>query len=130
MNHLRTSTAALNLPDRDRKALESELRIAEAAALHFRSTADQARFIVLRRALQVALTAEEAHPIIADITTVLNREIAGATRLYTLQSQDSRIGFEASNQYYYVPTDLLEKIINCRDLRDRWLPAQRSLKAL
>ncbi|MCW3097577.1 MAG: hypothetical protein JWL77_3195 [Chthonomonadaceae bacterium] len=122
VNHLRNSTAALKLSVRERNALESELRIAEAAALHFRSTADQARFIVLRRALQTAQTAEVAHPIIADLRTVLNREIATATRLYTLQSQDSRIGFEASNQYYYVPDDLLEKILNCRDLRDRWLP--------
>jgi len=33
-----------------------------------------------------------------------------------------RIGFEASNHYFYVPADLLEKVINCRDLLDRWLP--------
>ena len=26
---------------------------------------------------------------------------------------DSRIGFEASNQYYYLPLDLVEKVINC-----------------
>ena len=39
---------------------------------------------------------------------------------------DSRIGFEASNQYYYVPLDLVEKVLNCRDLLDRWLPAQRA----
>lgn len=123
LNQLRSSTLALKLPVRERKALESELRISEAAALHFRSTADQARFIVLRRALQTAQTAEAAQPLIADLRAVLNREIATATRLYTLQSQDSRIGFEASNQYYYVPDDLLEKILNCRDLRDRWLPA-------
>ena len=37
----------------------------------------------------------------------------------------SRIGFEASNQYYYVPVDLAEKILNCRDLLDRWLPAEK-----
>jgi hypothetical protein len=122
LSTLRDRTAALKLSVRDRHALESELRIAEAAALHFRSTADQARFVVLRRALQTAQTVEAAHPIIADLRTLLSREIATATRLYALQSQDSRIGFEASNQYYYVPNDLLEKILNCRDLRDRWLP--------
>jgi len=123
LTDLRNSAAAMKLPARERKSLESELRIAEAAALHFRSTADQARFVVLRRALQTAQTADAAHPVLADLKTVLDREIATATRLYTLQSQDSRIGFEASNQYYYVPDDLLEKILNCRDLRDRWLPA-------
>ena len=45
---------------------------------------------------------------------------------HAIQSRDSRIGFEASNQYYYVPLDLVEKVVNCRDLRDRWLPAQRT----
>jgi hypothetical protein len=46
--------------------------------------------------------------------------------LHAVQSRDSRIGFEASNQYYYVPVDLAEKVINCQDLLTRWLPAERS----
>ena len=33
--------------------------------------------------------------------------------------------FEAANQYFYVPLDLAEKVVNCRDLLDRWLPEQR-----
>jgi hypothetical protein len=33
---------------------------------------------------------------------------------------------EASNQYYYVPLDLGEKMLNCHDLLTRWLPAQRA----
>jgi len=48
-----------------------------------------------------------------------------ARRLHVLQTRDSRIGFEASNQYYYVPVDLAEKVINCQDLLTRWLPAAR-----
>jgi len=32
---------------------------------------------------------------------------------------DSRIGFEASNQYYYIPLDLAEKIVNCDQLLTR-----------
>lgn len=39
-----------------------------------------------------------------------------ARGLYRLASRDSRIGFEAANQYFYVPADLLEKIVNCRFL--------------
>jgi hypothetical protein len=49
-----------------------------------------------------------------------------ARRLHAIQSNDSHIGFEASNQYYYVPVDLAEKVINCQDLLTRWLPAERS----
>jgi hypothetical protein len=44
-----------------------------------------------------------------------------AHRFIELQTADPRIGFEASNQYYYVGVDLMEKILNCEDLRDRWL---------
>jgi hypothetical protein len=33
--------------------------------------------------------------------------------LYALQREDSRIGFEASNHYYYLPQDLVEKDLNC-----------------
>jgi hypothetical protein len=49
-------------------------------------------------------------------------EAALAIRLHSLQSADSRIGFEASNQYYYTPHDLIEKVINCHWIAAR-LPA-------
>ena len=49
-----------------------------------------------------------------------------ARRLYAVQMRDSRIGFEASNQYYYVPIDLAEKVLNCHDLLKRWVPEQRA----
>ena len=57
---------------------------------------------------------------------LLAAEIAAALELLELQKRDSRLGFEASNQYYYVPMDLAEKVLNCRDLAERWLPAQRA----
>jgi hypothetical protein len=44
---------------------------------------------------------------------VLADEIKLARRLYAIQSRDSRIGFEASNHYFYVPLDLVEKVMNC-----------------
>ena len=55
---------------------------------------------------------------------IVRAEIALARRLHAIQSRDSRIGFEASNEYYYVPVDLAEKVINCQDLLNRWLPAE------
>lgn len=104
---------------------EGELRVIEAAGIHFRSTAHQARFVVARDALEKAASKAEADAWLAAIETVLEAERAAATRLHELQSRDSRLGFEASNQYFYVPGDLLEKGLNCQDLLDRWLPAQR-----
>ena len=32
---------------------------------------------------------------------------------------DSRIGFEASNHYYYSLNDLIEKMVNCENVIDR-----------
>lgn len=109
----------------ERNALEREAQVAEAAYLHFRSVANQGRFVVARRALTQAKTRNEAEPLLTELETVLKNEIELARRLYVLQLRDSRIGFEASNQYYYVPTDLMEKVLNATDLLQRWLPEER-----
>jgi len=103
-----------------------ELNVIEAAAFHFQSTANQARFVQSRDNLNKAKHAGEASPQISTLAKVLTEEITLAKQLHEIQSRDSRIGFEASNQYYYVPVDLMEKVLNCRDLLDRWLPAQRA----
>jgi hypothetical protein len=110
----------------ERRALDRERSVIEAAAIHFQSTANQARFVAARRGLAPAGSRAAAEPLCAEIDRVLRHEIELARRLYALQGRDSRLGFEASNQYFYVPADLVEKAINCRDLLDRWLPAQRA----
>ncbi|HZO83708.1 MAG TPA: hypothetical protein VFC26_00715, partial [Verrucomicrobiae bacterium] len=103
-----------------------ELNVIEATAIHFQSTANQARFVQSRDNLNKATHAEGAAPEISTMAKILEKEIALAKRLHEIQLRDARIGFEASNQYYYVPCDLMEKVLNCRDLLDRWLPAQRA----
>ena len=94
----------------------------EASAIHFRSVANQARFVVERRRLKEAESPESVESAGAELERLLRAEIVLARRLHAVQSRDSRIGFEASNQYYYVPVDLAEKVINCHDLLTRWLP--------
>ena len=116
-------TQGLGATPAQRRALAEECSVAEAAAIHFRSPANQARFVMARRAAASAKTAQDAAPHRASMENVLKDEIALARRLHHIQSRDSRIGFEASNQYYYVPIDLVEKILNCRDLLERWLPS-------
>ena len=39
-----------------------------------------------------------------------------ARALDDLALDDSRIGFESSNQYYYMPLDLVEKVVNCESI--------------
>lgn len=108
-------------------AIRGEARVAEAAAIHFRSVANQARFVQARGALAAGPSPPDAAALCDTIQRVLEEEIALAHRLHDLQIHDSRLGFEASNQYYYVPLDLVEKVLNCRDLLDRWLPTHRAV---
>jgi hypothetical protein len=95
------------------KAVEKEISVATAASIHFRSTANQARFVELRDQLQKS---PEKSDLRDELIQVLRSEVDLARQLYRIQSQDSRIGFEATNHYFYIPQDLLEKIINCEHL--------------
>ena len=108
------------------RSVPAEAGLIEAAAIHFRSTANQARFVQARRALNEAKTPDDAEPHISMLSEILRGEIELAKALHRIQSADARIGFEASNQYYYVPEDLMEKVLNCRDLLERWIPAERA----
>ena len=112
-------TCRSQLTTEQRTALVQELSVGEAAAIHFRSTANQARFVMARRRLQEAKSIADVQGARAELEGLLRAEIALARRLHAIQSRDSRIGFEASNQYYYVPMDLAEKVINCHDLLTR-----------
>ena len=78
-----------------------------------------------RRRLKEAKSPEDAQSACAELERLLRAEMGLARRLHAIQRSDSRIGFEASNQYYYVPVDLAEKVVNCRALLPRWLPAAR-----
>ncbi|MCC6239854.1 MAG: hypothetical protein IT448_06130 [Phycisphaerales bacterium] len=89
-------------------AVKEQWRMAEAALIHFQSTANQIQFIIVR----------DHDPDAA--RAILQQEIILARRLMELVRQDSRIGFEATNQYAYMPLDLMEKILNCQDLLSRW----------
>jgi hypothetical protein len=105
--------------------LAQELNVAEAAAIHFRTTANQARFVVKRQALAGAHGSAARKALCEELEQIIRAELALAVRLHAIQTRDSRIGFEASNQYYYIPADLEEKVLNCQALLDNWLPKQR-----
>jgi len=116
-------TAVAQASESQRPKVEEELRFAQAARLHFQSVANQTRFVLLRDAL--GSTARPLPPVQRQLTTdqlhrVVEDEIRMAKQLFTLAQIDSRIGFEASNQYYYVPLDLVEKVICCEDVLTRY----------
>src|SRR5262249_13666519 len=66
----------LSLPGRGvggegRSLLIEERDIADACAIHFRSTANQAGFVVARQGLEQAKTADDARPLLAELERVL-----------------------------------------------------------
>ncbi len=108
------------------RAAEQEASLMTAAGIHWQSVANQSRFVRARGALNQAKSAVEAAPHLTELERLLHLELAFATELHALQSRDSRLGFEASNHYFYVPMDLAEKVLNCHDLLARWLPTVRA----
>jgi hypothetical protein len=96
---------------------KADLRYAKAAYCHFQSTANQVRFVMARDALAKPDASATAQKILQQqLRQVLSDEVELARDLLALTCEDSRIGFEASNDYYYLPQDLVEKMLNCRYL--------------
>lgn len=101
---------------------EEQLRYARAAQIHFASVANQSRFVLLRNRLlqQPDSYSREAYgEDVKQLKQIIEDEMRISRDLYALTCEDSRIGFEASNHYYYVPNDLMEKVINCRYILDQ-----------
>ncbi|HWQ91981.1 MAG TPA: hypothetical protein VN673_09945, partial [Clostridia bacterium] len=91
LRELRTATAPLanSCTRLQATALEAECRVAEAVAIHYQSAANQARFVVARRALTAGQDREQN---VAVLQRVLQDEIRLAGRLHQLQTLDSRLG--------------------------------------
>lgn len=100
-----------------------ECRVIEVCSLHFESVANQIRFILLRNELANTTTpVEKRQEMIENLKQMIEREKELARREYNIQLKDSRIGFEATNQYFFVPLDLVLKVLNCESLLNNWIP--------
>jgi hypothetical protein len=108
--------AALPRVSKEKAALaRKDLGIAETCWLHYRSVANQIQFYSLRGQLAKALPATRSS-MLNEMRQIARSEMGLARQLYTIARQDSTIGFEASNHYYYRPLDLAEKVLNCEYL--------------
>lgn len=113
--------AVASAPAERKAEAEAELRFARVTELHFRSVANQTRFVVARDALLAAgdrSGVANRAPHVETVRRVVADEIGIARELFALARDDSRIGYEASNHYYYLPQDLVEKFLNCRHVLD------------
>ena len=96
--------------------LRREAGMFRAATLHFASCADQARFVAMRDALLAAADEPARAACRAELRKIVQSELATAKQLLPLVKADTRIGYESSNQYYYIPQDLVEKVLCCRHI--------------
>jgi hypothetical protein len=110
-------------PANRREEAHKDLQLARAAGLYFQAVADQARFVMARDALadpSATLSDADRQRLKAEIKRCVEAEIVLARHLFTLVQEDSRIGFEPSCQYFYLPLDLVEKVVNCRWMLDHF----------
>jgi hypothetical protein len=48
------------------------------------------------------------------MTAIADRECERAKEELKLARADSRVGYESSNHYFFIPQDIREKILSCR----------------
>jgi hypothetical protein len=107
--------------------LQKDFGIAQTCCLYFQSVANQTRFTTSRNTLpSVAALQEEYKKHLDIMQAAATNEIEIARQMFYLTRQDSCIGFEASNHYYYFPFDFVEKVINCDYILQDWLPLQET----
>lgn len=95
--------AVPEITSKEKESFEELYRMANASYCHFNACYNQTRFVRAREAGNKKLMAEYAQA-----------ELENTLRLYDIARQDSRIGFEASNHYFYSLNDLQEKVLNCQ----------------
>lgn len=84
----------------------------EGAYLQFRSALNHVLFTAEKK---------KGFPDKLKAVKIIDEEVTAVRALYRLQGRDARIGFEASNQYYYNENTLLLKLVNLQNLRRKLL---------
>ncbi len=97
----------LVLADGEGEALRDLKTYAEAAYAHFYSDYLQTRFSVLKA---------DTRKNKAELAEILQESEQNAKRLIELIRRDAKIGYEASNHYFYSDRNLAEKVLNVRSL--------------
>ncbi len=97
---------------------QAQALYAEAAGILYLSCAEQTRFVMARDALNNDGEKSGADAV-KTMLDVAKNELELARALRDLQVRDSTIGFESTNQYWFVTNDAVEKIVSCLYIIDR-----------
>ena len=98
--------AAAENPGAGNDRLAELLTMARTFYCHFRSSF-----------LQICFIRRREKRVKEELRAILEEEIALAKLQTRMLRKDSRVGFEASNHYYYTENDLMEKVVNCEFLK-------------
>jgi len=99
------AAAAASASKRQNAAID--MAIAKTCYHHFQSVANQVEFYRLRDAGSTDK---------ARMRALAESEIQLARQQFPVARDWSVVGYEASNHYYYTPLDLVEKVLNCRQI--------------
>lgn len=108
--------------------LESDLLQAQVAQIHFASCAAQAGFLEARNNfLKLPKDAvAERRDCLKVMAQCLEKEKEHVRQILPLAKKDPKVGYESSNQYFYLPIDLVEKMLNINEV-ERWIKVQREV---
>ncbi|WP_217591702.1 glycoside hydrolase family 20 zincin-like fold domain-containing protein [Cohnella sp. GbtcB17] len=112
------------------RAYDELMTAATAAYLHFYSTFLQIDFVRTREKYATARSLSVRLKACRRLIDIARAEAGNAGQLHDLVCRDSRIGFEASNHYYYTVQDLREKTLNCRGVIEALQNIERQLTEL
>lgn len=101
-----------------RKNADLDLAVAETCYRHFQSVANQVEFYLLRDKLTQAGDPSRSG-ILRRMRVIAEQELELARQQFSVARRNSTIGFEASNHYFFTPLDLVEKVLNCREVISR-----------
>lgn len=112
---------ALDNSEKANERIKTDLNYGKIAQIHFSSSANQATFILTRNAMkeESQLTEEKQEAYHQKLLTCIEDEIKSVVDLLPLVKEEAKAGYESSNQYFYLPIDLIEKYINLFYLKNR-----------
>ncbi len=95
---------------REMPHIKELLDVVEGATCIYESVYNQIKFIILR----------DSNGSIEKIVETLNNEIECAKTMFRLQTENSTFGYESANHYFFHPVSLIEKVINCSYLIEKF----------
>lgn len=121
--------ARKHVPPAFERDFDDLVTAATGAYLHFYSTYLQIEFVRTRNRYLASKSAAIRLKACRKLIALAGMEADNVRQLHALVIRDSRIGFEASNHYYYTVQDLKEKALNCAYIAELLQQAEAEMTA-